>query len=544
MQTMLRLAYQTMEAIDTPRALTVAILLRYEEWDQIAALGIDPLLYLDFEQEKYLLDAQATALLRKNPDLKTSFDRPKAAKESFFRSELDNARTNARFSGILEGFHPEGWSAWVYDFHVSAAKVVRSVLGVLPDDLTPRFGPGATFDDRGQLITVPDKMTSIPTSTADARCLMPLLEGTAWARANAVVGRPLDPTTVRGGRFTTVPKNGETDRGIDIQPSINSAYQLAVGRIMKDRLKAWGLNLQDGQTIHQRTAEIASLTGGFATIDLKDASNRNARLPILGLLMFSLPWKAVLETLRTRSILIDGKWHHLEMFSAMGNGFTFELETLVFASIAYTVMDRMGLSPQPGVNLFVYGDDIIVPTGAAQSVIAALEFYGHRPNPKKTFITGSFRESCGGDFMKGQSVRPFFLDETPSAPHNFISFANGLLRTHDQLPSWSKARKRLMRVHYSILGEIPTMVRCLRGPRVFGDSVIHDDRRHTWQKREVHGASRNFIRIWTPEGIHLPWKHWRRDIQFASALYGVDSSGPSPRGELASFRKRWAALLE
>jgi hypothetical protein len=57
----------------------------------------------------------------------------------------------------------------------------------------------------------------------------------------------------------------------------------------------------------------------------------------------------------------------------------------------------------------VYGDDIIVPTDKVNSVLAALELFGFKVNVHKSFWTGRFRESCGGDFYEGTDVTPVKL---------------------------------------------------------------------------------------------------------------------------------------
>lgn len=75
-------------SLDSPRALTASILLRYGEWDQLATLAIDPHNYLEgpWGARKFARDAQATDFLRKSPLLPTSINRVQVAKDAFYDS--------------------------------------------------------------------------------------------------------------------------------------------------------------------------------------------------------------------------------------------------------------------------------------------------------------------------------------------------------------------------------------------------------------------------------------------------------------------------
>jgi hypothetical protein len=73
------------------------------------------------------------------------------------------------------------------------------------------------------------------------------------------------------------------------------------------------------------------------------------------------------------------------------------MEAIVFWSICKAALELSGcLSP-----VYVYGDDLILPSRHAKRVIAALHGLGLRVNVKKSFIHGHFRESCGVDAYHG-----------------------------------------------------------------------------------------------------------------------------------------------
>jgi len=528
----------------TPRATTVAILLRHEEWDQLASLEVDPALYDNADRLRR--DAAVTSLLRKCQDLPTTIDRRAKAVESFWGSESQCYQSNERLSPYLFG----GGDERIDRVLRSMRKKVARILGPVPDFLTEaRFGPGATYADKGTLATVPDKMSSRPTLTPSS--FPHLLEwvGTAWARACANDGR--GPEFVRGNRFTTVPKDCTKDRGICIEPSINVYFQLGIGAHIRERLRRVGIDLRNGQATHERVAREASISGSFATIDLSNASDTICS----NLVKLLLPrkWHDLLCSLRSEFTSIDGKWVRLEKFSSMGNGFTFELETLLFLVACLTAVESTDVyAGIPGVDVYVYGDDMIVPTDAAPEVISLLRFLGFTPNVKKTFTTGWFRESCGGDFFRGAAVRPHFLKELPREPQDFIRLSNGIYRLVKRdvgrISGLSFAFRAWLRVHDAI----PSSIRRCRGPESLGDLVIQDDRPDLWSTRSRRSI--RYFRTYRAVAVRrLSWEHWKPDVVLASGLYGLgdgsrgrvgqrDAGGVTPRNPILSYKLGWTPL--
>lgn len=509
------------EDLATPVSLGVSLRLKYGCWDDLASMRVDPKHYT--HPEHYWADAQCVSILRKCQDLPTSFDRKAKALENFWHSERECFRTNQRLRAFSYGkaYAPE--EEGIYSFLLRVRKHVADVLGPCPDLLDGRFGPGATYGDRGQLTTVPDKMSSCPTLTRDAVWFMFPWTGTAWAQACAGASR--DPEFVPGNRFTTVPKDCTKDRGIAVEPSINLFYQLAYGGAMKGRLLRAGLDLQRAQEIHKQVACEASIRGHFATIDLSNASDTVCT----SLVEFVLPsrWHDALSALRSPKTLVEGRWVLLEKFSSMGNGYTFELETVIFLAICMAVMECTGIHPKPGENVYVFGDDIIVPTESARSVISALRFLGFTPNGNKSFLDGPFRESCGGDYFLGVDVRPYFLKDYPREPQQFIAMANGIrgLATEDSL--YDARHWLLRRAWFCVLDALPSHIRRLRGPKDLGDLVIHDER-DQWQTRWRHGV--RYIRCYRPATFKVVgWQHFSAPVVLATALYTAGDATSSMR---------------
>jgi hypothetical protein len=61
-------------------------------------------------------------------------------------------------------------------------------------------------------------------------------------------------------------------------------------------------------------------------------------------------------------------------------------------------------------NVYVYGDDILVPTKHAAAVLDYLRLYNCKVNDRKTFFTGKFRESCGVDAYCGKQITPAYIN--------------------------------------------------------------------------------------------------------------------------------------
>jgi hypothetical protein len=512
------------EDLATPRALAAYLLYKSNEWDQLATLRTDPKDYLT--ADSYWRDAAATSLLRKLEELPTSFDRKAVAEAAFLDSEKSCFRTNLRLLPYLSAGLPDT-DKGVVSFIERSRKICRRILGPLPTLNNGRHGPGSTFGDKGLLTTIPDKMSSSPTFTPDAWPFLFEWAGTAWASACANSGK--SPSPVRGNRFTVVPKDCTKGRGIAIEPSLNVFFQLGIGSVVRRRLKVSGIDLENGQEIHRRVACEASVRGHLATIDLKSASDSVS----INLVKLILPprWFEYLDDLRSKKTLFRGKWYHLEKFSSMGNGFTFELETLVFLCLVLALSEDL----IPGNNVFVYGDDIIVPTDNAKDVTAMLNFFGLQVNEKKTFLSGSFRESCGGDYFDGVDVRPQYLKKSPIEPQQVIAFANGLR-------SISSGREaHTTRAWLGLVNSLPTSIRSLRGPSDLGDLLIHDSESN-WKPRWRHSI--RYFKCYAPAKYRkVSWKHFTPDVIMAAALYGVPegNGGVIPRDSVLGYRIKWVA---
>lgn len=274
---------------------------------------------------------------------------------------------------------------------------------------TWRFGPGASNGVRGTHTA--EKIGQPMSCTVLCKPFVTTLRRTnayfqLFDERNGIDGT----TVVKGSRLATVPKNETTRRTIAIEPSGNMALQLAAGTYIEKALAMVGLDIRCQQPKNKLMARRGSIDGSVATIDLKSASDMFK--PYLIRRLWPKRWYRLLTALRSEYIDIgDGEWVKLNMISTMGNGFTFPLMTMTIVSLIYAYRRLNG-----GPNLFidwgntcVFGDDIIIPTREYDDVVRVLSMAGLIVNLDKSYSSGPFRESCGGDYFEGYDVTPFYV---------------------------------------------------------------------------------------------------------------------------------------
>lgn len=507
---------------DTPQSRQAKHLLREGRLVELSQLTHAP---SDFETyTEYFEYASVRDILRK-----LEIDSPdglRAAEASFLECERQCFESNFFLSRLSD-------SSSYRRLLGKASRLCSEVLGKVPNELKGRHGPGAVFNTVRNQTTGADKMQEVPTRTRDADIFLHHWALTAWGRGNYARRIP-EPIVTRGNRFTTVPKDLSKRRGICIEPSINVFYQLAVGRHIRDRLLTVGIDLNDGQSAHRARAAQAALRDE-ATIDLSNASDTLCE----ELVRILLPpeWFELLSSLRSSHTFFRNKWYRLEKFSSMGNGFTFELETLVFWAL-------IKATQEPGDLVMVYGDDIIIPSSRFPAVCEVLKLSGFTPNPKKSFSEGPFRESCGGDYFWGVDVRPHFQKSLPHEPETIISLSNGLYRSLCKLPCDHPFRRSLALARIRCLEALPIRIRACIGPAELGDIVIHDDNWESPSNYRVVDSIRSF-RCWKPAGVrHKPWRYYDPEVVLACALLGTGDGrrGVTPRDSVLGYKLGWASF--
>jgi len=227
-------------------------------------------------------------------------------------------------------------------------------------------------------------------------------------------------------KVALVPKTLKTPRIIAEEPAWMQYVQQGILHVMTETLHrpefralARIFDWSD-QEPNRLLAREGSIDGSFATIDLSEASDR-VSLQLVESLLASTPFlrKCVLAARSETALLPTGEVVTLRKFASMGSAMCFPIESMVFfiiSSMAHaeatgSVPSALRIRDLPRMR--VYGDDLIVPEIAAQTLTHLLETYGLKVNTRKSFTTGLFRESCGADWFKGKDVSVFRLKQLP-----------------------------------------------------------------------------------------------------------------------------------
>lgn len=290
-----------------------------------------------------------------------------------------------------------------------------------------------------------------------------------WAESQIIRSSRHKSHEVESSNYSFVNKNVTVARGICTEPAINMWFQLGMGRLIEERLaRKWGINIRGGKQspqpdVNRVLAMVGSIGGHLSTIDLESASDSVS----LKMLKWLLPRTAfsLCDTLRCKSTkLPDGSIVQLNMVSTMGNGFTFPLETMIFSAVVLAVMRYSGVTPKlfgPAAsrNFAVFGDDIICPSSVTLRVIRVLELLGFVVNGEKSFVEGTFRESCGADFISGQNVRGVYIKRLNSLQDLFVAI--------NRLNRWSAVSG------VPLPETIGALLQCIRKPHRF--TVPYDE---------------------------------------------------------------------
>lgn len=254
---------------------------------------------------------------------------------------------------------------------------------------------------------------------------------------------PLCPKVIKvigGSILDTVPKDMSVDRIIMKEPELNGYLQKGVGSVMRNLLKRNrpglpGVNLNSSGSVNSEMAKTGSIDGSLATVDARAASDSLT----IALYEFLFPpkWFDMLMKLRSPNVLIDGKWHKLQMMSGMGNGFTFEAESIIFYALgqAAALFSQRANAKE---EVSIHGDDLIIPADCYSFLASAYAAAGVEINEEKSYADGPFRESCGGNFFKGETVTPVYVKDQTGRKlgDHFWLYNSMLLWYNDRSLEW------------------------------------------------------------------------------------------------------------
>lgn len=247
-------------------------------------------------------------------------------------------------------------------------------------------------------------------------------------------------------KLIVVPKDSRGPRLISSEPSEKMTYQQNLKRALYPFIEHHPLiggqvNFTD-QTINGSLALEGSRTGDLATLDLSKASDLLS-LELVDWLFEDTCIHEYLMKSRSSHISYDSQTRRLRKYGPMGNALTFPIEALSFYSLIVGSMIAQGVPRNKAYrSVWVYGDDIILPTLDVETAISALEIVGLRVNEDKSCFSGCFRESCGVDACMGVDVTPIKIKKVIQQPgittiSSYVAYSNELF----WLGYWNLSRR-------------------------------------------------------------------------------------------------------
>jgi len=317
--------------------------------------------------------------------------RKEAAIQKWLASERNNAKTNDRlFNEAIMGETDFGFATYV-ELRARIRSIILSIIGKAPGTygITNHTSGASTRIKRGAMAPYLKfqggahcSLSAVPYWKDYTLCsgIRSDSVGTGFVILCPVGQRMYDQELLQmdSSIMFTVPKKSDIDRVACKEPEINMLLQRCLGKQIRKSLKVVGIDLRD-QSINRKLASEA-YQRGLATVDLSAASDSITRQLVIELL--PAKWWLDLACLRVDSTIITdssgGEYlHTLEMFSSMGNGFTFELESLLFYAITRATQELLLEAgfPVNDKTISVYGDDIICACTMVKPLANVLGFF-------------------------------------------------------------------------------------------------------------------------------------------------------------------------
>jgi hypothetical protein len=381
------------------------------------------------------------------------------------------------------------------------------------EQLRPIHGPGATadklkgnqkFDPKRQ--SWPERLESVfPQGrygySSYSIYLDEVLSGTA-------VPGPEIPVKV-----ITVPKTLSTPRIIAVEPTVmqyaqqglHDSFFRAIDRKTIGSIMSWRSQVPNQElaclgsipmsyTLRKKRAHV-----GFATLDLSDASDMVDRQLVMDMVKAFPVLQEALDAMRSTHAVVEGHGLiALAKYASMGSALCFPVESMIFTILtfiglheAYPTIRPWNLVKEFQGLVRIYGDDIIVPVRAAQSVVRTLESFGMRVNGTKSFWTGMYRESCGKEYFCGIDVTiAKARTELPSTQKpiagqereivSTVALRNNLYsKGYHQVASWlDSLLEKVLNGHYpKVLSTSPILGR-VDGDEVYDLHRVHPELHH------------------------------------------------------------------
>lgn len=340
----------------------------------------------------------------------------------FSKKELDRAeRTYVEIEEQTREYNARASHEWKErlrkSFETNYKSLAKAHVHQILGSFRPRSTPGSVaFSSR---VDIPDDLRHLPfwllkllpdsqkpTVERSAKDYIGYFRPYPGHRHNITVGHEAPECEV-----LFVPKDSRGPRVISKEPLNRLRAQMSyfdfVSKTLEEETKQ-RINFTR-QEINQLLAEQGSINKQWATLDLKEASDRVSYMLVKHIFQNAPGLRWFINNVRsTHAVLPSGAKLQLAKLAGMGSGLTFPtMALLIHLSVATLVTQRTGLPYKEVSNsIYVYGDDLIIPRNWYDIAIEALSLSGLCVNTDKSFVRGFFRESCGADHYFGVLVTP------------------------------------------------------------------------------------------------------------------------------------------
>jgi len=416
-------------------------------------------------------------------------------------------------------------------------------------NISPRHGPGAVSTKE----TLGAKYTWTKISPRILETYP--LDAYFYASLGHVCDELASNSTLKLGessaRVVLVPKDSRGQRLISMESLDFQWIQQGLGRaivrhVEEHPLTRYSIHFTD-QMPNRIGALLGSSTGGYATLDLNEASDRVS----LGLvrLLFPEPLYSALMNCRSLSTTLPGGSElTLNKYAPMGSALCFPvLAVTIWALLTAGLSDadpygkstRSIQNDETRSRILVYGDDVVVPTACAANAISILESFGLLINRDKSCVSGFFRESCGQDAYKGVDVTPVRI-RTVWTPHrcpetysSYVAYANSFYKL-----KCYHAYDKIVALLTQTYGSIPEVTQGLPCPSLASIPEAYVPERRRWNSklnawefnvwsirtpkvRQEIGGWHMLLRFFAEAGASPPLVPWEsQNVSLADAAFG------------------------
>lgn len=325
----------------------------------------------------------------------------------------------ALFEGMLPDHRLEEFqAAFVYLFQPILNRIERDLRRTNGTIIVPKHGPGTTADGTISNAKFDNRLwTARLQSVLDYKDF--IIPNDSFLNPELQVFQ-YQPGSEPPVRVVTVPKTLKTPRIIAIEPVHMQYVQQGLLEILVPALESTklfnALGFSD-QSENQNRARLGSSSGTLATIDLSEASDRVSNLLVKSAFSAWPYLSDIIQACRSTHADVPGFGiQPISKFASMGSALCFPIEAMVFLTVTFLGWQAQHNLPWRGKtrqsflsSVRIYGDDIIIPVDSVESVVQELSNFNLKVNQHKSFWTGKFRESCGGDFYDGVSVKPVYI---------------------------------------------------------------------------------------------------------------------------------------